>query len=71
MRKIKKIQWRKKKYGKETDNARNKRGCNNTERQKETLYTYTPNVVVEGCTLLLRIREIQGSDISPETACPD
>jgi hypothetical protein len=30
-----------------------------------------PNVVVEWLTLLLRIREVPGSNICPKTDCPD
>jgi hypothetical protein len=33
--------------------------------------TERPNVVVEWLTLLLRIREVQGSNLGPETVYPE
>jgi hypothetical protein len=31
----------------------------------------TPNVIVEWLTILLRIREVSGSNLGPETSYPD
>jgi len=33
--------------------------------------TFTPNVVIEWLTILLRIREVPGSNLGPETGYPD
>jgi hypothetical protein len=36
-----------------------------------TTYKPVPNVVVEWITLLLRIQKVPGSNLFPETGCPD